>query len=198
MRSQSGYRVTIPNQLTIFRILLIPVVVGFAVYYGQSCAEDSPRESWRYAAIFTFLLAAASDGLDGWMARRLNQQSRLGSILDPVADKGLLLATIITLSVSPWPDKFPLWFPLLVITRDALSVGGALLMAHAVNLRKLTPHWTGKVATFSQMTAVGALMLRLPSPVPFIAVVVAGIFTFASGMVYLAVCVRALRHAQEE
>jgi CDP-diacylglycerol--glycerol-3-phosphate 3-phosphatidyltransferase/cardiolipin synthase len=190
--------VTIPNQLTIFRILLIPVVVGFIVYYGQSCAENAPNETWRVAAIAAFLVASASDGLDGWIARRFDQRSRLGTILDPIADKGLLLATIIGLSLSPWPEKFPLWFPLLVATRDVLSVGGALLMAHAVNLRELTPHWTGKVATATQMAAVGAVMLRLAPPVPMIAIAAAGVFTFASGMVYLATCVRALRQAETE
>jgi phosphatidylglycerophosphate synthase len=70
----------------------------------------------------SFLLAAASDGLDGYVARHYNQRSQLGVILDPIADKGLLLSGIITLSITNWsqsdPDygKFPVWFPVLVIT----------------------------------------------------------------------------------
>ena len=61
-----------------------------------------PRDWQRFAAIFLFLTAAASDGLDGYVARRYNQRSRLGVVLDPIADKGLLLAAIITLSFSNW------------------------------------------------------------------------------------------------
>jgi phosphatidylglycerophosphate synthase len=67
-----------------------------------------------------------------------------------------------------------------------------------VNLRELTPHWTGKVGTATQMAAVGAVMLRLAPPVPMIAIAAAGVFTFASGLVYLATCVRALRQAETE
>jgi cardiolipin synthase len=64
---------TTANKITIFRILLIPVFIGFAMYYGKSTESGAPQESFRWAAIFTFLLAAASDGLDGFIARHFNQ-----------------------------------------------------------------------------------------------------------------------------
>ncbi len=187
---------TTANQITIFRILLIPVFIGFAIYYGHSCAAGAPDERWRWAATFTFIFAAATDGLDGFVARRFNQRSRLGSILDPIADKGLLLSALVTLSFSPWPDKFPLWFPLLVIARDVLAIGGALLLGHFAGLRELKPHWTGKVATVAQMTAVGTLMLHFPSEWIDAAVIAAGLFTFAAGMVYLGRGVRLMHEAE--
>ena len=93
---------TLANQITIGRILLIPVFVLFCVYYGQGVEAGQPEEWQRWAAIITFLVASASDGLDGWIARHWSQRSRLGTILDPIADKGLLLAAIITLSLSKW------------------------------------------------------------------------------------------------
>lgn len=183
---------TTANQITIARILLIPVFIGFALYYGRSCAHGAPVEGWRWAAVLTFLVAAGTDGVDGYIARRYNQRSRLGSILDPIADKGLLLSGIITLSLSPWPDKFPLWFLVIVIARDVLSIGGALLLGQLAGLRELTPHWTGKVATVAQMTALGALMLQFPTLWIDAATWIAGGFTFASGMVYLSVMIRML------
>lgn len=187
---------TVANQITLARILLIPVFVGFALYYGRSCALGAPVEAWRWAAAGTFLLAAGTDGIDGWVARRFNQRSRLGTILDPIADKGLLLAALITLTFSPWPEKFPLWFLIVVIARDVLAIGGALLLGQMAGLRELTPHWTGKVATVAQMTALGSLMLNLPHPWLSASVWIAGAFTLASGMVYLTVCVKMLAHVE--
>ena len=194
MRAARGHTlsVTVANQITIARILLIPVFVGFALYYGRSCAHGVPVEAWRWAAVGTFLLAAGTDGLDGWVARRFNQRSRLGTILDPIADKGLLLTALITLTFSPWPDKFPLWFLILVITRDVLAIGGALLLGQIAGLRELTPHWTGKVATVVQMTALGALMLHFPEVWIHTSVWLAAAFTFISGVVYLGVTMRML------
>src|SRR5438067_12911946 len=122
---------TTANKITLVRIAMIPVFVALAIYYGESIQRGDPQEWQRFAAIIVFLLAAASDGLDGYVARRYNQRSRLGVILDPIADKGLLLSGIITLSITNWsqsdPDygKFTAWFPVLVITCDAVILVGA-------------------------------------------------------------------------
>ncbi|PYL84339.1 MAG: hypothetical protein DMF23_06555 [Verrucomicrobia bacterium] len=93
-------RVTTANKITLVRIAMIPVFVALAIYYGESVQRGAPLEWQRFAAILVFLLAAVSDGLDGYVARRYNQRSRLGVILDPIADKGLLLSGIITLSIT--------------------------------------------------------------------------------------------------
>jgi CDP-diacylglycerol--glycerol-3-phosphate 3-phosphatidyltransferase len=112
------------NQLTILRILLIPVFVFFSISYGQSREAGLPLEWQRMAAIFAFIVAAVTDGLDGYIARHWNQRSRLGAVLDPIADKGLLLTAIVTLSFSNWNQAFPLWFPVLVIARDVVILAG--------------------------------------------------------------------------
>ncbi|MEP6975013.1 MAG: CDP-alcohol phosphatidyltransferase family protein, partial [Spartobacteria bacterium] len=93
---------TTANKITLVRILMIPAFVLMAIYYGESIKRGEPEEWQRFAAIIIFLVAAASDGLDGYIARRYNQRSALGVILDPIADKGLLLSAIITLSISNW------------------------------------------------------------------------------------------------
>lgn len=152
---------TFATQITVFRILLIPVFVGTAIYYGESVASGSPNESLRWWTIAIFALAALSDAVDGYIARRFNQRSRLGAILDPLADKLLLLSAIITLSFTGWRQHFPLWFPTLVIFRDLASIGGAFLIQHLAGTCHIHPHWTGKVATFAQFTAVLWLMLDI-------------------------------------
>ncbi len=192
---------TTANKITVARILLIPVFVTLAIYYGQSIQRGEPLEWQRFTAIAVFLLAAVSDGLDGYVARHYNQRSSLGVILDPIADKGLLLSGIITLSISNWSDvnpnygKFPIWFPVLVITRDVVILVGAAvlhLLSGKVNVR---PRWMGKVATVMQMIAIGWVMLQLRFvPLSFI-VIGAGIFTFGSGVMYVMDGVRQLQVA---
>jgi CDP-diacylglycerol--glycerol-3-phosphate 3-phosphatidyltransferase len=182
---------TTANKITVVRILMIPVFVTLAIYYGQSIQRGDPLEWQRFAAIVVFLVAAVSDGLDGYVARRYNQRSALGVILDPIADKGLLLSGVITLSISNWSDvdpgygKFPVWFPVLVITRDAVIVVGAVVL-HLLNGKvRLRPSWTGKIATVLQMCAIAWVMLQFRFiPLPYV-VIAAGVFTFISGVIYV-------------
>src|SRR6266403_1595202 len=178
---------------------MIPVFVALAIYYGESIRRGAPLEWQRFAAIIVFLLAAASDGLDGYVARRYNQRSRLGVILDPIADKGLLLSGIITLSISNWsesdPDygKFPIWFPVLVITRDAVILVGAGILHYFIgNKMKVKPSWTGKVATVCQMCAIAWVMLQLRFLPLWFVVTVAGIFILVSGVLCVMEVVRLL------
>ena len=191
---------TTANKITIVRILMIPAFVLMAIYYGQSVQRGEPLEWQRYTAIVIFLVAAVSDGLDGYIARRYKQRSELGAILDPIADKGLLLSGIITLSISNWsevdPDygRFPAWFPVIVITRDAvILVGAAILHMLIGNKMKVRPSWTGKIATVLQMAAIGWVMLQLRF-IPLIYIVsAAGVFTLISGIIYVMDGVRQLQ-----
>jgi CDP-diacylglycerol--glycerol-3-phosphate 3-phosphatidyltransferase len=190
---------TTANKITVVRILMIPVFVTMAIYYGQSIQRGVPLEWQRFTAITIFLVAAASDGLDGYVARRYKQRSTLGAILDPIADKGLLLSAIITLSISNWsyidPEygRFPAWFPVLVITRDAVILVGAGVL-HLLNGKvHVRPSWTGKVATVLQMVAIAWVMLQLHFLPLLYVVIVAGVFTFISGVIYVMDGVRQLQ-----
>jgi cardiolipin synthase len=190
---------TTANKITVVRILMIPVFVTLAIYYGESIQRGEPLEWQRFAAIAVFLIAAVSDGLDGYVARRYNQRSSLGVILDPIADKGLLLSGIITLSISNWSQsdpeygKFPAWFPVLVITRDVVIVVGAAVL-HLLNGKvQVRPSWTGKVATVCQMCAIAWVMLQLHFIPLLFVVIVAGLFTAISGIIYVMDGVRQLQ-----
>lgn len=189
---------TTANKITVIRILMIPVFVTLAIYYGESIQEGNPQDWMRFTAIAVFLAAALSDGLDGYVARRYNQRSSLGMILDPIADKGLLLSGIITLSISNWSQidphygKFPAWFPVLVITRDTVIVVGSAVL-HILNGKvRVRPSWTGKVATVLQMAAIAWVMLQLRVLPLLYVVLAAGVFTLVSGMIYVRDGVRQL------
>ena len=91
-------KMTVPTMLTLARIVMIPVLV--LVFY--------PPYKWtNFAAAFVFAFASATDWLDGWIARRWHQRSRLGQVLDPLADRLYILATLVALTVR---DVIPLWF----------------------------------------------------------------------------------------
>jgi CDP-diacylglycerol--glycerol-3-phosphate 3-phosphatidyltransferase len=190
---------TTANKITVVRIVMIPAFVTMAIYYGESVKRGQPLEWQRFAAIVIFILAAVSDGLDGYVARRYNQRSRLGVILDPIADKGLLLSGIITLSLTSWSEvepesgKFPVWFPVLVISRDAILLVGTLVLYLLNGKVRVKPHWTGKIATVLQMVAIGWVMLQLRIIPLFDVVLAAGVFTLISGIVYVTDGVRQLQ-----
>jgi cardiolipin synthase (CMP-forming) len=193
---------TTANKITLIRILMIPAFVTMAIYYGQSIARGAPLEWQRFTAILIFLVASVSDGLDGYVARRYNQRSALGVVLDPIADKGLLLSGIITLSISNWstvdPEygRFPAWFPVLVISRDAVILVGTAVLYFLIGPEiKVRPSWTGKVATVLQMCAIAWVMLQLRwLPLLWI-VYAAGLFTLVSGIIYVLAGVRQLQAA---
>jgi CDP-diacylglycerol--glycerol-3-phosphate 3-phosphatidyltransferase len=151
---------TTANKITIARIMMIPLFVTMAMYYGRSVQHGHPIEWQRWTAIAFFVTAAASDGIDGYIARRYNQKSRLGVVLDPLADKGLLLSGIITLSVSNWSYEFPAWFPVLVVARDVVILSGTLTLHFLNGSVHVKPSWTGKTATFLQMIAIALCMLQ--------------------------------------
>jgi cardiolipin synthase len=135
------------TRITIFRIILIPIFIGLMVAYGNTVEAGHAVESWRYGAIAVFIVASLSDALDGYLARHWNQRSALGALLDPVADKLLLLAVLVTFGLIP-PRYFPLWFTVIILSRDALS--------HV----DVKPHWTGKVSTFFTFLAIAAVLFQ--------------------------------------
>lgn len=182
---------TVANWITLFRVLLIPVFVAFAIYYGESVQAGAPVEWFRWAAIATFVLASLSDAFDGWVARRFNQRSRLGVLLDPLADKALVLTAIVTLAVTGWPEPLPIWFAVLVIGRDAVIMLGCVVLKHFDSNVEVRPSWTGKTATALLMISLTWVMLQLPGmEYP---VWTAALFIAVSGLEYIGRGVRQLR-----
>jgi cardiolipin synthase len=188
---------TTANKITIVRLLLIPVFVLLGVYYGQSVTVGEPQEGLRLAAILVFLVASVSDGLDGYIARRYHQRTKLGAILDPIADKGLLLAALLTLTFTDWGYHFPLWFPVLVIGRDIVIVAGSFGLHYVNGDVHVRPRWTGKVATVFQMTAIAWVLLQFNFVPPLVPVTLAGVFTFISGVAYARDGLRQLQDAEK-
>jgi cardiolipin synthase (CMP-forming) len=149
------------TRITILRLILVPVFVAFIITYNDG---DHRVEAWRFAAIGVFIFASVSDAVDGYLARHWNQSSALGALLDPIADKLLLFAALVTLSLIPVGGHlrpFPIWFPVIIISRDALLLGGYCILRHFQVPMEIRPHWTGKISTFFTLLAIGAVLFKL-------------------------------------
>ncbi len=138
---------TIPNLLTISRILLTP---GFVMAY----VDHRFDLAWGL-----FAVAGLTDALDGFLARILKQRSRLGAMLDPLADKCLLVTSYICLAMQGW---LPHWLTVLVVSRDAIIIGGlALLHFWGVDIKsRIQPIWSSKATTTAQILLVLFIMIQ--------------------------------------
>jgi len=152
---------TLANKVTIARILLIPCFVVEILYYRQTAAD------WhRWIALGLFVTAAASDGIDGWIARRFNQRSRLGAVLDPLADKLLIVSALILLSRGGVPHltPLPLWLVATVLSRDALLVLGLAVLHFTCGTAEVRPRLIGKASTVLQMAVIILALLDTRGP----------------------------------
>lgn len=139
------------NKISIARIILIPFFIASIVYNRIEIA------------LALFILAIISDGVDGFIARSLNQRTRLGTILDPLADKMLLLSAYICLSMAstiPGGVRLPPYVPIIVISRDAIIVLGSIMIYFITGDLKVAPSVWGKITTFFQMITIVSVLVR--------------------------------------
>ena len=137
------------NQITILRMAFIPVFVILLLYNHLG---------W---AFFVFLLAGVSDGLDGLMARWLQQKTSLGALLDPIADKLLLTTAFVVLSIKDLelPNLIPLWLTILVLSRDVVLIVSTLVILLITGHRNFPPSIFGKATTLIQIITLTLVLL---------------------------------------
>ncbi|MEJ6579674.1 MAG: CDP-alcohol phosphatidyltransferase family protein [Akkermansiaceae bacterium] len=177
---------TLPNLITLLRLLLIPAFAWMAIRYGQSVDAGFPEESLRWSAVAIYATASLLDGLDGWIARRFNQKSLMGAIMDPLVDKALLMTGLVMATFVNWGVDWhlPLWFIVLVIARDLEIIVGIWIL-YFINRRvPIEPHWVGKVCTVTQMIAMGWIMLKVTNINPIYPTLLAAFFTIWSAYEY--------------
>jgi len=118
------------NIVTIVRILLIPVFALLAVIYAKSITAGQPQEIYRWLALATFIIVATGDWLDGYLARKYGA-TKLGSYLDPLCDKVLMLVSLLVLSQYSWSNQgwiIPVWFVVMVVARDVSITLGCIFI----------------------------------------------------------------------
>jgi len=148
---------TTANKVTILRIFLIPFFVGAEIHYVRT------GEEWfRIGGLLCFAVASICDGVDGYIARHYHQCSELGTILDPLADKLLLVSGVVLLSFDNRPhlDQIPLWLTVTIIGRDLVILVGLAVIHLMVGKVTVRPRMLGKVATVLQMASVLWILLK--------------------------------------
>ncbi len=182
---------TTANKITVFRILLVPFFAVHLLYYFRN-GEDI--NFW--LACGAFFIAAVCDGVDGYVARRFNQRSELGAILDPLADKFLLVSALVLLTLD-FEDRrglaqVPLWLVGTVLGRDFILISGTVLIYYLHGKVQVCPHIISKVATVLQMICVGWVLLPMPAHWLTYWYIAAAAATAVSGLIYLAEGMRQL------
>lgn len=166
---------TLPNIISLARLLCVPLMV-WVVLNGRMDL-----------AFWIFLGAGISDGVDGFLAKRFDWRTALGSFLDPVADKALLVSIYILLGAKGF---IPSWLVFLVVLRDVLILGGAMLVFRFNGQTRIVPMWLSKANTVAQIVFAGYVLalngLDFSDPgleIPLVYLVAAT--TFASGLGYV-------------
>lgn len=177
------------DKLTILRVLLIPIFVAVILYF------NSERIYLKYLAIFIFGIAMLTDYFDGLVARLRREKSEIGKVIDPLADKILLVVAFLTLyllrNLIPLKYKIPLWFVLLVVSRDIIIILGVVILNFLKIDIEIKPSIFGKLTTFFQMITILFFLLEVPVLTKFI-YKIAAIFTLVSGIGYFLKGLRAI------
>ncbi len=139
---------TVANQLTMVRLALVPVFVVLVL--GREF-------SW---ALVVFVVAGATDALDGWVARHTHQITRLGQMLDPLADKLLVASTFVLMTWSSSVScPIPVWLTVTMLFRDGMLIMAVVIVNLALGPRVFTPSWLGKLSTALNLTSGGSALL---------------------------------------
>ena len=170
----SQARLTIPNLITLFRIILTPLFIIFLI-------QGNYRK-----ALVVFVLAGVSDMADGLIARTWQQKSRLGSYLDPLADKILMSSSFVTLSIY---HQIPSWLTVVVLSRDVILAVGVVIFRLADIPLVVRPSLAGKLTTLFQVSTVFLVLISKINPIsPLVLPIffwITGVLTTISGIHYL-------------
>ena len=172
---------TLANKITIGRILLIPVFISVLMSYTPE------HDELRWIALGIYLIAEITDVIDGYIARRFYQKTKAGSILDPLADKLLMISTLIVLytvaAKFSWAVRFPLWLVVAFVARDSILIVGGLLVELKGRPMDIKPNILGKMTAFLQVVCVVTVFLQVH--MAFIIWWVALAAGLVSGIIYM-------------
>ncbi|MBF0490262.1 MAG: CDP-alcohol phosphatidyltransferase family protein [Candidatus Omnitrophica bacterium] len=171
---------TLATKVTIGRILLVPFFISTVLYLSPN------RLYLRWVALALFSIAVVSDVIDGYIARVYHQKSKAGAILDPLADKALLISAFLCLYARRGSFEefaFPLWFVVAIISRDIILLIGAMIIQLVTGQLEIEPNRSGKTTAFLQVTCVLGMLLQWSfTKIFWYAAIVA---TLVSGVIYI-------------
>src|SRR5215472_4725349 len=182
-----GLALNLPNLISLGRLLLVPLAISLIL------------DGAYLAAFWVFVVAGISDALDGFIAKRFDLRTRLGALLDPLADKVLLVSVYVTLGIA---GQIWTWLVVLVVFRDVMIVGGFLLIQAVAAMPKPThPLFISKVNTGVQVAMVGYVLARRGlgaevGPIDVVLGIAVAVTTIVSGLTYLVRWARILARSE--
>lgn len=183
-----GLALNLPNLISLGRLLLVPLAISLIL------------DGRYWAAFWVFVVAGASDALDGFIAKRFDRRTRLGALLDPLADKVLLVSVYVTLGIA---GQIWAWLVVLVVFRDVMIIGGYLLVQAVAAIPKPTrPLFISKVNTGVQVAMIVYVLARRglgaeAGPLDVLLGIAVAATTIVSGLTYLVRWARILAHSEE-
>jgi len=183
----SAVELNLPNLISLARLFLVPLTIWLIV-------------EGRYGiAFWVLVIAGVSDALDGFIAKRFDQRTRVGAVLDPAADKAMLVSVYVTLGMA---HQLWTWLVILVVFRDVLIVSGFLLTQAVAVPKRHDPLYISKINTGMQITLVGFVLARLglgeaSGSLDFALSLAVAATTLASGLAYLVRWTRILARSEQ-
>ncbi len=171
---------TFANKVTVGRILLVPFFIATVLSFSPE------RPYLRWVALGLFLIAVISDVIDGYIARVHHQKTKAGAILDPLADKVLLISAFICLYIRRGNFEeivFPLWFVVAIISRDIILLSGAMIIQLMTGQLEIEPNRSGKTTAFLQIVCIFGMLLQWSFTKVFW--YMALVATIISGVIYI-------------
>jgi len=174
----------LPNKLTLFRVLLIPIFVVVLIFYRELNLEIHIA---KYIAVFIFIAASCTDAVDGYIARKYNLITNFGKFMDPLADKLLVTSAMISMIGLPANVELPSWVVVIVIAREFIITGFRLVAAEKKIV--IAAGFLGKIKTVTQMVMIAVLLLDFDGSffiwAGYILIALSVIFTVISAVDYI-------------
>lgn len=146
--------ISLPTKITFIRIILTPIIIFLILIHHEKIQEFGLKSSQTYWILTLFSIAIISDIVDGYLSRKFNLITRLGSFLDPIADKILIISTTLVLTYVDCGNPLPIYYTTLIVARESIQISGAISIGIISGDITIKHHWTGKIATFLQILMV--------------------------------------------
>lgn len=146
--------ISLPTKITFIRIILTPIIIFLILINHEKIQKFGLESSHTYWILTLFSIAIISDIVDGYLSRKFNLITRLGSFLDPIADKILIISTTLVLTYVDCGNPLPIYYTTLIVARESIQISGAISIGIISGDITIKHHWTGKIATFLQILMV--------------------------------------------
>ena len=177
--------INLPTKITALRILLTPIIIFIIFHYNQSIREHDFQSPYLYILLIVFSIAIVTDALDGYISRKLNLISRIGTFLDPIADKILIFGTSVGLTFIDCGNPLPIYYTTLMFAREVIQISGAISIGSIAGDIKIKHQLIGKFTTIMQVLIIYFSLLIKSASFIFYFSLLTSFFAIGSAILYI-------------